>query len=696
MYFGLGLIFPPIQAIFAVYHHPMNKSRILALSGGILAILLLVIGGTWFWSVGSVAAEKLPAIRVQVTKGTVEYKTGDVWSVVDDVQEIQAGDTVKTGADSEAQILWGDQGVTRLDQSTELVIEDAPVDGSGAESSVIRLKLNAGRVWNRMLKLLDVESAMEVHTSDVVATVRGTSYGIIKQPTCTEAAVTESVVGVRTATGTETLLTDNQWGSFGANDCKKPVRQLTQDDTWPNEQKTKDIKFDRDYMGALRKRLDERSKDTESVPLFIRGASERLHLALASGSERESLAAAYAKRELALAVANPAETKVALSRIRSLLPQLGAKAGLLRGELHIATTLLARSRYAGLREEIGSLPLPKPLTEDSALSELRLLRDSIVSADAVDTRYLELVRIDEGVDDVLAGVSLTEGRTRTVADLMTRLDAIDSALGEDGDERLKTKTKAIRSRLQVALGIPDITVPIEPDPEDKPEIRINEPTLRAPVIKAPTNPTTPNQSGRVYEKLTLLASPSAPVGGQAVTLKLFGTRADGMSDDLTSKTTFALARSGDGFIQGNILTPVYIGTITINASFTDALGTRSASASVIHSAAKLPTGLQSIEIRFTGPTTVTCSASIPYKVYAIYGDKTTKDVTISAKMSVSDSKLLYPGDAKILTFCSGQQATGTVTASYTEAGAAKTASASITVVPDASTPSAPRYPYRIY
>jgi hypothetical protein len=425
----------------------MNKSRILALSGGALAILLLVIGGTWFWSVGSVAAEKLPAIRVQVVKGNVEYKTGDVWSVVKDVQEIHAGDTVKTGADSEAEILWGDQGVTRLDQGTELEITDAPADGSGAASSVISLKLNAGRVWNRMLKLLDVDSAMEVRTSDVVATVRGTSYGIIKQPSCTEAAVTESVVGVLAAgSNDETLLTDDQWGSFGPNDCKQPVRKLTDADTWPAEQKIKDTKFDRDYMGELRQRLDARA-DSVSAPDFVRSASERLHLALASGDTRENLAAAYAKRELAIAVANPSNIKTSLANIRGLLPAMGAKAGLLRGELHIATTLLSRARYAGLRENIGDLALPQALTESASLGELRLLRDAVIGASDTDTRYRELVRIDEGVDDVLEGVDLTDGRTRVVADLMSRLDAVDSAVGEAGDDRLKNKSKAIRARL---------------------------------------------------------------------------------------------------------------------------------------------------------------------------------------------------------------------------------------------------------
>jgi hypothetical protein len=66
-------------------------------------------------------------------------------------------------------------------------------------------------------------------------------------------------------------------------------------------------------------------------------------------------------------------------------------------------------------------------------------------------------------------------------------------------------------------------------------------------------------------------------------------------------------------------------------------------------------------------------------------------------MTVSDSKLLFPGDAKILTFCSGQQTTGSVTASYTEEGVTKTATVNITVIPDASTPSkGGRYPYMLY
>jgi len=364
--------------------------------------------------------------------------------------------------------------------------------------------------------------------------------------------------------------------------------------------------------------------------------------------------------------------------------------------LHIATTLLSRARYAGLRDEISQLALPSALANDSALDELRLLRDVSVSDDKVDQRYRELVRIDERVDDVLEDAIPADSRTQVVADIMTRLDAADATLGEDGDPRLKAKSRAIRARLTVALGLPDLLIPVDINPLDKPEIKINEPSLRPPVIKPAPN--APVQAGRPYVNLTLLPSPSAPIGNQTVTLKLFGIKADGMADDLTGKTTFTLTRSTDGYIQGNILTPIFIGTITVSASYTDDIGTRTVSGSVNHLAEKtvLPNGLQSIEIRFTGPTTVTCSASLPYKVYANYGDGTSKDVSISSTLTVSDPKLLYPGDGKVLTFCSGTQSTGSVTARYTEQGVTKAASASITVIPDASTPSNPRYPYRIY
>ncbi|MCC7522526.1 FecR domain-containing protein, partial [Candidatus Uhrbacteria bacterium] len=262
----------------------MKYSRLLSSLAVIVVFGALVWGGAWFWSVGSVAAEYLPGIRIQVKSGTVELRKASetAFQTVQDVMEIQPGDTVKTGTASEAEILWGDLGVSRVAENSEVVIDDAPRDVSG-EGAVIRLKVNAGRVWNRMLKLLDLESSMQVQTSDVVATVRGTSYGIIKQPNCTEAAVTESVVGISAdGSGSEVLLADNEWGSFGANDCKAPVRKLTPADEWPAQERLKDERFDRDYLAGLRSRFEARAEPIKNTPNWIVDTSEKLHLALAT------------------------------------------------------------------------------------------------------------------------------------------------------------------------------------------------------------------------------------------------------------------------------------------------------------------------------------------------------------------------------------------------------------------------------
>ncbi len=679
----------------------MNKSRILVLSAVAIAVALLGIGGAWFWSIGSVTSEQAPLIRMEVIRGNVEYKVGETWMTAQNLQEVHAGDMIKTGTDAEAQILWGDEGVTRVDQNTDLVINSAPTDISGGKNIGIHLQLNAGRIWNRMLKLLDVDSSIEVRTSDVVATVRGTTYGINKFSTCTEASVSESVVSIMAVGATEeSLIADNETAGFGATDCSKPLRALTKDDTWQAEQKRKDTQFDRDELKTLRARFEARAKKGGAAPAWARDASEQAHLALASETDRQQLAIDYAKRQLALAMINPEYAKEALARIRLLLPIIGDRADALRGELHTIATLLARTRSSA---------------SDSAwIDELRLLRDAVINNKEIDGQYRELIRIDETVDDLLGGTGLPGARTHIIANLMARLDAVDAKIGQQGDARLKAKSKAVRIRVSSILGLVEAPVPvpapIEIAPENKPIIRINEPSIQNPVLRPPTTnpkpaptpapapapaPVTPPQVVRDYETLSLVATPSVSIGSQTMKIKLFGTKADGQVDDLTSQSTFALANPTDGQLQGTIVMPILVGTITIHGSFRDAVGTRTVSTSITHSQPKQAITLQSIEIRLMSPTTVTCSASLPYKVFAIDGAGGEKDVTIFSTVSVSDQTLLFASNGSIMTFCAGQQTPGIVTAHYTELGVTKTASVTITVVPDPATPNKPSY-YFIY
>lgn len=679
----------------------MNNKRVRILGSLAIIVVAATSTGAWIWSLGSVKIDPPRDISLDIISGDVEIKSGDAWIQAKDGQKMVQGDTLKTANGADAQIIWGDLGVTRLDPGTELTIEKLPSDINQGSKTVIGLKLQSGRIWNRMLKLLDIDSSMEIKTNDIVATVRGTTYGIAKLENCTEAIVSESAVAVMNNEFSEVILTDNQKAVFGLNDCTQPAQRLSSEDAWFQQQFAKDKNLDLETAKQIRMRADLQAR---SAPIGLIELAERVHLELTDDEAQQELALSYAKRRIGWLIQDQANTEAQIASIRRLLPYMGKKANQLKIDLNLLVTMLSRLRQTGMQNQAESF-LSKQLAKDEIIEDLRLLRDA-ADVTGVDQIFQELIQIDEAVGDFVSGVMPPEGRANFLGKILTRLDAVDNRIAQKNDNRYLKKSQAIRMRLLKALESSRPEPVVEINPSEKPEITINEPTLQNPVIKAPTKntatqppqtqPTQPTQAQpaisqpvRTYEVLSLSPSPISSIGGQTVTLKLFGTKADGVTDELTAQAAFSLARSTDGTLQRNILTPSFLGSIVVNAAFVDAQGSRSVSATIFHSAPRISNELQSIEIRFTGPTTVTCSASLPYKIIATYGDKTTNDVTISTKISVSDPKLLYPGDQKILTFCSGVQSSGVVTGAYTENGMTKSVQATITVIPDPATPSAP-------
>jgi hypothetical protein len=113
---------------------------------------------------------------------------------------LMVDDRIETGADGKAEIAWTGYGRTILAANTKLTITAADY-GSNDDGIAARLKLEAGRVWTRLERLLSSGSSFEVKASNVVATVRGTSFGVgLDQPGKVEVKVAESNVSVaRTA-----------------------------------------------------------------------------------------------------------------------------------------------------------------------------------------------------------------------------------------------------------------------------------------------------------------------------------------------------------------------------------------------------------------------------------------------------------------------------------------------------------------
>jgi len=89
--------------------------------------------------------------------------------------ELQPGDALETGPWSEARILWLGYGRTAIDERARLVIGKTELGGDGWKA---RVKLEGGRIWTRLERLLSGSSAFEVRAGDVVTAVRGTSFGV--------------------------------------------------------------------------------------------------------------------------------------------------------------------------------------------------------------------------------------------------------------------------------------------------------------------------------------------------------------------------------------------------------------------------------------------------------------------------------------------------------------------------------------
>ncbi|MFZ6015966.1 MAG: hypothetical protein ACOYUZ_06490 [Patescibacteria group bacterium] len=89
--------------------------------------------------------------------------------------ELYAGDEIEVLA-GEARLLYPEFGISILPQGTKITI--IPSDKSQNGGFNVDIILEAGKIWTRLEKLLGMDEDFSVESSDVVATVRGTAFGV--------------------------------------------------------------------------------------------------------------------------------------------------------------------------------------------------------------------------------------------------------------------------------------------------------------------------------------------------------------------------------------------------------------------------------------------------------------------------------------------------------------------------------------
>jgi len=143
-----------------------KKKRLRWILLGILGVLILYI------AFSIISAKLAPIATLIINQGSAEvkYANSNEWITAKSGMAVKEGMTIRTLAASKAIMILRDSSVTRLDENTEININNL-------DKSSVSIVQAAGQTWTRLLKLSGIDN-YEIETPDAIATVRGTAFAV--------------------------------------------------------------------------------------------------------------------------------------------------------------------------------------------------------------------------------------------------------------------------------------------------------------------------------------------------------------------------------------------------------------------------------------------------------------------------------------------------------------------------------------
>lgn len=172
----------------------MRRAAFLILSVGAILIIVAISMTQSLLILQRVAAVRDVQGYVWVqSRGQGEFKP------LAGAERVAAGDVVRTGPKAGLTLNWLDGTRMRLGENTVVTVLKCQINtATKAETSLFKLDL--GRVWIRVLKVLSHKSKFEVKTPTATAGVRGTVFSVAVTPQGeTLVSVKEGEVAVQTA-----------------------------------------------------------------------------------------------------------------------------------------------------------------------------------------------------------------------------------------------------------------------------------------------------------------------------------------------------------------------------------------------------------------------------------------------------------------------------------------------------------------
>ncbi|MDD4995225.1 MAG: DUF5667 domain-containing protein [Patescibacteria group bacterium] len=683
----------------------------------IIAIILFIAAAAFaVWGVRAVTATPemgTPEVILEIDQGGVEIwpASGGTWRRAKDGEKLSAGDRVRTLDKSAASIIFYDSSIMRLDANTEITISALDVNQENFLEQNIGIEVVAGRVWSRILNLLDLDSKYEVKTSSVVATVRGTAFAVaVDEDGETQIDVTESLVDVTMygiSSTTREIIKDKprrlklEAGSLIKFDKAADVFQtepsMIPDELMKSDWFLKNLTDDNDFAervwGLRRDKLRKYIKALPDSPVFVlQRLAERTGLALTNNPDkRAALEKLFMSRRLAEVAELAHQDKVGLAsqeliNFENLIKNDGERN---RAKLGM---ILPNLLYFNQGFWADVLPVDRSYRLKQKMEELGLSRDIIPEK----VLYWKLITIEGRLSEAQRLMQFNEKETISnvleVAKL--GLENLETEVGAIPDsERKQILTDKIEYDLK-KFGILQEEVKllesVAPDLESNLQLELREDNLASdeltpvaepettipPVVVQPPATEEP-ASTKVLSSLTVSALPNPIYTEGATDLLASASYVDGTSEDVAAVATWTMYGAIGTITNGTFIAGSTAGSARLEASFTSGGVTKTASFTMtVKTPPPAEVTLSRIELTASSYSIYNYETANLY-VRAYYSDGSDKDVTGLVSCVNSNPSVGYISGSVF--HANPSSGSAVITASYTEAGVTKSDAKTIEV-----------------
>ncbi|MDD2786058.1 MAG: FecR domain-containing protein [Patescibacteria group bacterium] len=684
------------------------KKRSLIAWVAVIMVCIIAALVWWFWSLGSLPADNASKLQLVIEKGNVFVtKDGMPEEQVNSGMEIEKGDRIRTAENSIASLMSYSKASIRLDAQTTMTITNAQ-DNQDA-GFVMNFKLESGRAWSRVLHLLDLRDDFSGQSNQVIATVRGTAFGLVANGQTTDVVVDQAGVGIVNgqSDSKEDYLVGGEWAEFNSSGKltgRGDVASGTwRDQDWLKENQDADKNYSSSSEAAFAEGLHSKNgspPDSWSYGLSL--WSENLHLAFA-GKNAPKLWAKYFGRRIGYVhdLIDRGKSGFAFQMLSDIDKELNSKLNDTKSKDYrvavrpiLGDAMLAFSSVEptsnAFRLKLGVEDMYAGVWNDDAAS-------FYARSLSVDARLDEAERFDcqPNVEDLIkeAVNAVEQGLAREKGDLekMSAITAKDKAT-------LNAKVQVQTLRLDffkrhlamcASISIPALgetgsttsttQMATSTDTAISPSKATSTVPVTPPVVATSTqnvNQTPPAAQSLGLVRIQLMAQPSPANVGDRVKLFVNGYKVDGSFVDVTDRANFGLV-GNLGTISGSTYVASAAGSVTINATVVDSGQTLIAGTPLSINQGVI---LSSISIS-PASGSINIGGSLPLTVVANYSNGFSKDVSSSVAWSVSNALARMAGASLVAGATPGAV---TVTASYSDLGVTKTTAGNYQIIQTAA------------